>query len=134
MIISGASLNFKQDILNHFLCNTPVTSPTTLYIALFNGDPVNKDGTELQGNGYERRQITFSTPNNGEVANTEDIEFGPALQDWGTVTHTAVFTDATEGKLLLYGEIARPRELLQNDTFIFLAGDYKVSIVDEQGV
>jgi hypothetical protein len=134
MILSGASLTFKHDILKHFLCNTPVKSPTTLYVALFNGDPVNSGGIEVTGSGYARQQITFSEPSNGATDNTNEIEFGPAQADWGTVTHTVIYDSATGGTPLLYGELSRQREILQDDSFMFLRGKYKVSIQDEQGV
>lgn len=134
MILSGASLTFKHDILKHFLCNTPVTSPTTLYVALFNGDPVNSGGIEVTGSGYARQQITFSEPSNGATDNTNEIEFGPAQSDWGTVTHTAVYTEQSGGTLILYGALGRERDILQDDSFMFLPGKYKVVIEDGQEV
>lgn len=132
MILSGASLTFKNDVLKHFFCNMPVESPPSLYVGLFESDETGGLGAELSGGGYARQQVKFVLDNAGGVKNTADIEFPPATDDWGKVSYTAVFDTETEGEPLVIGKLLRERDILQGDIFTFLAGDYQIKILDEE--
>lgn len=83
---------------------TMPTAPTTLYMALFNGDP-KLTGTEVTTTvtSSGRKPITWTTPASNDVdsaiVNSAAIDFGAADAD-ATITHSAIFDAATGGKLI----------------------------------
>ena len=49
----------ENKLLDHVLTNTAYTAPTTLYVSLWNGDPLS-GGSEVTGSGYSRQSAAFS--------------------------------------------------------------------------
>ncbi len=83
----GKSQSHTDAVLN-VLRGTDLTGVAP-YVGLFSVAPAddNSAGTELSGNGYARQAITFGAPatdagNVRKVANTNNIQFGPALANW----------------------------------------------------
>ena len=61
------------------------------------------------------------------------INFQKAESDWfpaGTpATHYVIFDSATEGNLLIYGELSKPRTI-ESDTYLsFPAGELDITVV-----
>jgi len=86
------------------------TPPSTIYVALHNGEPgENAENNELDPaagqDGYSRYQSTVSTDweetSAGNFQNSVDIIFPEALEDWGEVTHFSLWDgpDATDNPL-----------------------------------
>lgn len=75
--------------LNVFLRATAYTTPTTVYLALFNA------GTEVTGASYARQAITFAAPSAGAVASSSAQTFTgmPAT----TITQIAIMDLVTLG-------------------------------------
>jgi len=115
----------NNSILNHVFRNEPYTPPSSVYVALF-----TSSNTEVSGDGYERKQITFSAPINNEIANDEEVRFPIAMSDWGTITHLAIFDSETGGNMLDLAEIEAESQRIvrENDQPIVGVGDYKVEL------
>lgn len=113
-----AKLQTLTDNLKYVtVVNTP-TGTATLYIALFSTDPGGTgSGTEVSYSGYARQEIEFGTAamngTQGEIKNTNAIEFAAVPTASGNVTHVAIFTAATGGILLYYGALGAAYALNQ---------------------
>lgn len=76
----------------------------TLYVGLHSTAATESSaGTEVSGGGYARKAIAFSTPENGQTANTALIQFPTATANWGTVSGFGLFDALTGGNMLWYG-------------------------------
>lgn len=127
--MSALSNYLENALLNHVLRNTAMSSPTTVYLALFTSDPGEAGGgTELSGDGYARQSVAFDAPSDGVADNTSDIEFPQATGDWGEVTHVGLFDAETAGNLLWYGALTASKTINTDDQFVVSAGDLDVSL------
>jgi hypothetical protein len=93
------SVYYRNLVINHMLravSHTPV--PNGVYVALFKADTglsSNNPTSEVTGVGYSRKQVTLSAATVGDSANSADITFDPAEEDWGIITHIALVDHAT---------------------------------------
>jgi len=111
--------NYAENaIFNHVFRNSALTSPTTVYVALFTAvsDAEAGTGTEVAASGYARQAITFGAPTNGVGSNSSAITFGP-LTGSGTVTHAGIF-DASSG-----GNALSALKALSSEEVTFASGD-----------
>lgn len=93
--------NFAEERILRTFLGTTATAPQTLYAALYLSNPGETGGgTEITYPGYERKEVTFSTPaiiaGGAQITNVSDILFPRSTQAAGTVTHCAL-KDATIG-------------------------------------
>ena len=115
----------ENKILDHVLTNTPYTSPGTVYVSLYNGDPL-ASGTEVTGTGYARKSVTFSVTANAGT-NTNTIEF-EAEADWGTVNYAGIHDALTGGNVLISTSLQNSRTIFNGDIVRFVAGDIDVTL------
>lgn len=119
----------ENALLNAVLRNTPYTSPSQVYVALFTSDPTDAGtGTEVSGGGYARQSVTFNAPSNGQVTNAADILFPVATASWGTVTHVGIYDAATGGNLLFSGALTTSKTISANDQLKIAAGSLSISL------
>lgn len=127
--MSKISNYLENVIINHFLRNTPTSSPSAVYLALYTTDPTDADtGTEVSGGSYARQAITFSAPSNGSTSNSSTITFPTATGNWGTITHMGIRDASSGGNLLFYGPLATPKTITAGDQFIVNTGNLTVTI------
>jgi hypothetical protein len=127
--MSAISDYLENALINAVLRNVPYTSPSAVYLALFTSDPTDANaGTEVTGGAYQRQQITFGTPNNGMVSNSNEILFPVATANWGTITHIGIFDAATGGNLLFYGAVTTSKTISTNDQLKINAGDISITL------
>jgi hypothetical protein len=75
-------------------------------------------GTELASSGYGRQAITFGTPgpatgNAQQVANTNNVQFGPDVgADWLPAVAFGIFDAPTGGNLLYWNTLTAPKTIL----------------------
>jgi len=128
----AALSDYAEDaVLNHLFRNTSMTSPTTVYLALFSagtGLETNAPTSELSGSGYARAAITFGAPSSGAVQNSAQISIGAATADWSTVTHGAVMDASSAGNVLSHGQFTSPRDINNGETFIVEINGLTVSL------
>jgi hypothetical protein len=119
----------ENALLNAVLRNTPYTSPSQVYVALFTSDPTDAGtGTEVSGGGYARQAVTFNAPSNGQVTNAADILFPVATASWGTVTHVGIYDAQTGGNLLFSGALTTNKTISANDQLKIAAGSLSISL------
>ena len=107
--------------------NLPGVMP---FVALFSVAPGDDGsaGTELTGSGYSRQAVTFGTPgpatgNAQQVANTNNIQFGPSVgADWLQAVAFGIFDAQTNGNLLYWNALATPKTVQQGDFGQFAPG------------
>jgi len=117
------STYLNDSYINAGLRNTPFTSPTTVYVALYTVTPgVGGGGTEVAGGAYARQVATFVAPVNGVTSNTVDINFPVATLDWGTITSFALLDASSGGNLMYFGNLSASRTVLTNDQVRFPTG------------
>jgi len=127
--MSAISNYLENALINAVLRNTPYTSPSAVYLALYTSDPTDANtGTEVTGGSYQRQQITFGAPNDGMVSNSNEILFPVATANWGTVTHIGILDAATGGNLLFYGAVTTPKTISTNDQLKINAGDISITL------
>jgi len=108
----------ENALLNHVLRNTPYTSPTTVYVALFTTATTDAGGgTEVAGGSYARQAVTFGAPSGGSSSNTGQLVYNnmPGV----TVTHAAIMDAPTGGNMLFHNALQTPRVVPAADTFTF---------------
>lgn len=140
----SAASNYTEDrTLDFWLKNNSLTStsPTTVYVALFNTDVSAGDtsenleaGTltqECAGGAYARQAITFGTISNGSTSSSGNVTFPTATDNnWGTITHVAVMDGDTEGSdnVLFYGALDTSKLIESGDTFQITTGNLTVTL------
>lgn len=102
-----------------------------VYIALFNSITVNdeivpaeisEDG--VPDKGYHRVKGEWDAPSNRRILLGSDSVFGPAIDDdWGEITHYAVYDQLEGGRLLASGPITVAKFIMEGDYYIFRDGD-----------
>ena len=105
----------------------------TTYLALFKSNP-GKEGTgdEVDEAGYSRKEISFSAPyeeNDKFNVKVDTVAFfDEAEENWGEVTHGAVYDSETGGELLWYGPLENPRYVLDGDQVVVREDEIVVSL------
>lgn len=119
--------NYLENALgDHVLRNTAMTSPTTVYLALFTAvtDAEAGTGTEVSTGGYARQAITFGAGSNGAFSNSAPVSFTASGANYGTVTHTGIFDASSAGNALsTIKAMAASRVVNDGDTLTFATGD-----------
>lgn len=105
------------------------TAPAKCYIALFLSNPTDTgtNGIEISYSGYERMDITFSTPTpmNGGIGISNDalITFATSPIDAGTVTYIGILDSKVGGNMLAYGKLTEDLDVRSGESPVLLAGD-----------
>ena len=73
------------------------------YIGLFAGDP--ETTAELDKEGYDRQPTGFPAQPSNPALLPQDVELGPAHEDWGEISYLGVFDAETGGNLLYHDPI-----------------------------
>jgi len=116
-----AKSNYLENaILNHILRNVALTSPTTVYAALFTVTPSDAGGgTEVTGGSYARQAVTFSAPSGGVCTNSGSLTYPVASANWGNIVAMGIFDALTVGNLLYYGPLSTPKTIEIGDQISF---------------
>ena len=131
--LGAMSNHLEESILNGTLRNITYSAPDNVYLALYTSDPTDNDtGTEVDGTGYVRQSVSFTSPTQTEgratVENDAEIEFAIAESNWGTITHMGIRDSDTGGNLLYHGELATSKTIDQGDQFRVQAGDLVIDL------
>lgn len=117
-------------LVSHLFRNVALTSPTTVYCALFTVSPTQAGGgAELATSGsYSRQAVTFGPALTGSTANTNVLTFGPASAPWGTVTSFAIFDAASGGNMLVFNNLNASIAISTGDSAQFASSSLGVTI------
>lgn len=125
----------QKRLLDHSLGLTAFTMPTTVYVSLHTADPTNTGSLAAEvsttGTGYARVAITAKMNATDSVtgvsSNNASISLGPALSDWGTITHVGISDASSGGNMLLYGALTIVQTTPIGESVQFSAGQFVVT-------
>ena len=122
------SNEFETRVLQWTFTTGSPTRPTAWYIGLFTDDPGEaQGGTEVSGNGYARKAVTFTV--SGDTAtNNAAIEFDVATGNWGTITHIAVYDALTSGNQIAYAALTASKTIETGDVLRIPSGDLDITL------
>ena len=121
------SNTYETNILKWAFTTDSVTRPTNWYLGLFTSAPTESGGTEISGNGYTRKSVTFSVT--GDTAtNSGSVEFDAATGSWGTITHAAVFDASSGGAQIAYAALTTAKAISTGDVLRFPVGDVDITL------
>lgn len=126
---NGCSNYLSNKLIDEFFRAQTYNWPATTYNALYTASPGNADsGTEVASGSYARVGIASSTTNwsgtqgagttaassgtSGLSSNNVAITWAVPTADWGVVTSHGVRDASSGGNLLLWGDFASPRSIL----------------------
>jgi len=128
-VLTGASastLNVATGSLTAELATAEVTIQTSIYVALFDGDPEGA-GVECSGATYERQICnTWSEAASRANSNGVKITFAEAGDDWSTCDYVALMDKPTGGNVLGKDDITEITINEGDDLYIDI-GDIDVS-------
>ena len=131
----------SKKVLDHIYSNGRAITyvpPSALYLGLLHDDgglanntPAEQD--EVTGGAYVRKTLdgaaNYFRPASGfEALLHADVDWPTATDDWGTVTHAAVFDAATGGNVLLWSPLTTAKLIEANDIMGVLAGELVASL------
>lgn len=120
-------------LLRASLTGQQITIPTTLHVALYNGNPF-AGGNEVTGGGYARQAVAFDeVPQpSGYPAfkNSALVSFPVATTTWDTITHVCVMTAVTDGNALWAIQIDPPRQTIPGDNPKIDVGDISIEFAE----
>ena len=126
--MSAMSDYLENEILDHILGTGAYTMPTTVYVGLSTGSfGDDNSGTELTGNGYARKSISFGAASSGAASNDAAVEFAAATGSWGTVSHFGLFDAASSGNLLIHGALTASKVIATGDILKIAIGDMDIT-------
>ena len=126
--MSALSDYAENELLDHLLGTGAFTMPTAVYVGLSTGS-FNDDnsGTELSGNNYTRKAITFGGASSGTASNNAAVEFNAATGSWGTVSHFGLFDAASSGNLLIHGALTASKVIATGDILKIAVSDMSIT-------
>ena len=120
---------------NLFKTKTDPAIPASYYIGLSSTEPNISGGNVTEpstsGTGYARVQLTdLNEPADGVVSNKNIISFPSSTTSWGTMTHYVIYDAASDGNLLMYGNLSVSRTI-ESDTILSInSGELEISIAN----
>jgi hypothetical protein len=120
-------------LLDEVLGGVGYTPAANVSVALYTSVPSDVGGgAEVSGGSYARVTLANNTTTwpaaaGGSKSNGVVIEFPQATADWGIVTGFGIFDDAGTPRLLYWGTLAEPREILEGDTPSFGIGQLQIT-------
>jgi hypothetical protein len=126
--MSSFSDYLENAVLNHVFRNTTLTSPASVWLALYTVTPTDAGGgTQVSGGGYARQAITFGAPSGGAISNTSAVSFTASGAAYGTVVAVGIFDASTAGNLLAWDDITSA-VINDGDTLNFPIGDIDITL------
>ena len=121
--------NFLENkLIDHVFRNITYGQAGTLYLAVYSSDPTDADiGTELTGNGYARKAISFDAPSDGVTQNTAEVILDAATADWIEATHVALRDALTGGNLIMHQALTNPVTVLDTNNFRMPLGQFTLT-------
>jgi hypothetical protein len=124
----------QKKLLDHVLGLAAYAIPTTVYVSLHTVNPGEPGSftneVSASSTGYARIAITSKMNATDSVtglsANNVSITFGPALTDWGTITHVGISDNSSGGNMLLYGGLTIVQTTPIGESVQFSSGQFVI--------
>lgn len=124
----SASDYLENKILDHILGSSAYTQPSR-FLALSTATlQDDNSGTELSGNGYSRKSISFGTASSGSITNSSAVEFDTATGDQGTISHFGIYDASSGGNLLFHGAFSASKVISTGDVLKVSASALTISL------
>lgn len=120
---------FGTAIGNHLLRNQAFTPPTTIYLALHNGDPGRNGANEITGGSYARQTITLPAFSSRVSNWTGTLNF--ASMPNGDVMAASLWDAATSGNNLMNGPLNGGSFTAVASTDVFTASSHGMANGDK---
>ena len=104
--------------------------PSPYYVGLSTTIPTGQGDniTEPSSGAYARAPLaSLGSPENGVIANAEDVEFPETTGPWGTVQAFFVSDAPTGGHVLMYDLLNNPQDIVEDNQARFRAGALRVT-------
>jgi hypothetical protein len=127
--MSAITDSLAADIINHFFRNSSVSSPATVYMALFTAAPAadGTGGTEVSGGSYARQAIAFGAPSGDATDNTGTITFPTASANWGSIIGVGLSFVSSAGTQKIYAALSATQVINSGGTFSIATGNGDLS-------
>ena len=126
--MSAMSDYLELKFLDHFTGTASTSAPSAVYLGLATGS-IGDDasGSELTGNNYSRKAITFASASSGSIASNANVEFDPATGSWGDVSHWGIFDASSSGNLLFHGSFTSAKTIASGDILKVASGSLTIT-------
>jgi len=126
--MSAMSDYLELKFLDHFTGTASTSSPSAVYLGLSTGSMADDNsGTELSGNNYSRKAITFASAASGSISTNAAVEFDAATGSWGTVSHWAIYDAASSGNQLFHGAFTTGKAIGSGDILKVASGSLTIT-------
>jgi len=126
--MSAMSDYLELKFLDHFTGTASTSAPSAVYIGLSTASLADDNsGTELTGNNYARKAITFGSASSGSITNNNNVEFNSATGNWGTVSHFGIFDASSSGNLLFHGAFTASKTIQTGDILKVASGSLTIT-------
>lgn len=129
--MAGNLSDYAENQLMKWLLRTDsVSRPTTWFLALHTAAPgeAGAVGEIPTSKGYARQAAAFAAVSGGVTSNNAQIEFGPATDNWGKVTHFTIWTAASGGNCLFWGTFRTPKTINYGQRLQLPAGTVQATL------
>ena len=122
----------QSSILNHIFGKSDYCLPE-VYIGLLTNEP-NEDGTSVSEPDCPSYARVLTNASNwddafeGSIENISNITFSMACENWGKITHFALFDASYGGNVLAYGSLSPSKNVNSGDIPRFAPGDLIVCL------
>jgi len=114
--------------LDHFTGRASTSAPSAVYLGLSTGSLGDDNGgTELSGNNYTRKAVTFAAASSGSISSNANVEFNAATGSWGDVSHFGVYDAASSGNLLFHGAFTASKTIASGDILKVASGSLTIT-------
>jgi hypothetical protein len=126
--MSAMSDYLELKFLDHFTGTASTSAPSAVYLGLSTGDlGDDNSGTELTGNNYSRKAITFASAASGSISSNAAVEFDAATGSWGTVSHWAIYDASSGGNQLFNGSFTQSKAIGSGDILKVASGSVTIT-------
>lgn len=126
--MSAMSDYLELKFLDHFTGTASTSAPSAVYLGLSTGSMADDNsGTELSGNNYSRKAITFASAASGSISTNAAVEFDAATGSWGTVSHWAIYDAASSGNQLFHGAFTTGKAIGSGDILKVASGSLTIT-------
>jgi len=126
--MSAMSDYLELKFLDHFTGTASTSAPSAVYLGLSTGSMADDNsGTELTGNNYSRKAITFASASGGSISTNAAVEFDAATGSWGTVSHWAIYDASSGGNQLFHGAFTTGKAIGSGDILKVASGSLTIT-------
>ena len=126
--MSAMSNYLELKFLDHFTGTASTSAPSAVYLGRATASiQDDASGSELSGNNYTRKAVTFASASSGSISSNAAVEFNAASGDWGTISHWGIWDAATSGNLLYHGAFTTGKAIASGDILKVASGSLTIT-------